>query len=555
MLPSLRVGLAFASIVLSSPILAANFAESIVRYESGSGFATEFGSGAGYTNALAALGEPSRVTPGQFGGPVDPFSPPFLRDQLVSVGAGGSLTVRFAAPVPNDPTHPFGLDFLIFGNAGFVITNGNFSGGGITDGALFSANAGATRVWVSADNTNYFLLNPSRAPGVDGYYPTDGTGDFSLPVNPKFGAAHFSGRDLSNLRALYDGSGGGTGFDIGWAQDAAGKPVTLDRIQFVRVEVISGASEIDAFSAVAPRQTRRITEEFASDPAARGWKIFGDTSLFRWNATNQLLDVTWDSGRSNSYFYLPLGTILTKDDDFSMSFDLRMREIKAGVRPGHPFAFQLAMGLLHLRDATNATFLRGTGTQSPNLVEFNYFPDTGFGATLSPVIVTTNSQFFPSFSFPLELTPGDAFRVTLSYSATNKVLSTLMTRNGAAFGPVKDVILPANFTDFRVDTLAISSYSDTGADGSILAQGGIDNIVLTIPAPPVQDLVAAVLDGRGQVEFTARSHWNYTLERTSDFRTWTPVATVRATSAGRQTLRDNSPAAAAQSFYRVRAER
>src|SRR5438132_11699147 len=89
---------------------AADFAETVIRYNPGTGFATEFGSGLGYTNQTAVLGEPSRITPGPFGGPIDPFNPPFLREQLLSIGAGGSLTVKFGSPIFNDPRHPFGLD-------------------------------------------------------------------------------------------------------------------------------------------------------------------------------------------------------------------------------------------------------------------------------------------------------------------------------------------------------------------------------------------------------------------------------------------------------------
>jgi hypothetical protein len=250
MFRSALLELALASIIFTSTAKAAGYAESVISYNPGTGFATEFGSGAGYTNVAAALGEPSRITSGQFGGPVDPFNPPFLRDQILSIGAGGSLTVRLSAPALNAPGNPFGLDFLIFGNAGFAITNGNFSGGGITDGSLFSGNSGSTRVSVSADNITYFSLTPSLTPIVDGLFPTEGLGNFSLPVNPALSGSAFAGLTLGGIRSLYSGSGGGTGFDLNWAQDAAGNRVALDRIQFVRVDVLSGVSEIDAFSVV-----------------------------------------------------------------------------------------------------------------------------------------------------------------------------------------------------------------------------------------------------------------------------------------------------------------
>ncbi len=69
-------------------------ASSVIEYQHGSGFATEFSSGSGYTNPAAVLGVPSRETPGPFGGPIDPFNPPYLSSQLLSVGTGGLLRLR-----------------------------------------------------------------------------------------------------------------------------------------------------------------------------------------------------------------------------------------------------------------------------------------------------------------------------------------------------------------------------------------------------------------------------------------------------------------------------
>ena len=71
-------------------------------------------------------------------------------------------------------------------------------------------------------------------------------------------------------------------------------------------------------------ERRPFTENFSADPLQNGWQIFGDTNLFQWDSTNQNLDVTWDSSQTNSYFYNPLGTILAKSDDFSLSFDLQL---------------------------------------------------------------------------------------------------------------------------------------------------------------------------------------------------------------------------------------
>lgn len=230
-------------------IHAASYADNVISYNPGSGFA------AGFTDATTSLGAPSRINP--FGDAVDPFNSPYGQTQLVSVGVGGSLTVQFLTPISNNPNNRYGLDFMIFGNTGFVITNAtdtnfNFIGTPATDGSLYGNNPGTTRVAVSADGINYYALNPSLAPVVDGIFPTDGAADFSQPVNPSLQPANFAGKTLDGIRALYAGSGGGTGFDIAWAQDSNSNAVNLSSISYVRVSVLSGKSEIDSFSAVTP---------------------------------------------------------------------------------------------------------------------------------------------------------------------------------------------------------------------------------------------------------------------------------------------------------------
>ena len=241
--------LALAGALFVPTLASAQFADAVVSYNSGTGFQP------GYNTPASALGEPSRITPGMFGGPVDPFNSAYLSSQLVSLGIGGSLIVQFNSPILNNPANPFGLDFNIFGNAGFIVTNAmdenwNYIGTPRTDGSLYGSDATFTRVSVSADGINFFALNPAFASLVDGLFPTDGSGDFGLPVNPALNANSFAGQDLPGVRSLYNGSGGGRGFDITWAQDGLGNSVLLDSISFVRVEVLSGNAEIDGFAVV-----------------------------------------------------------------------------------------------------------------------------------------------------------------------------------------------------------------------------------------------------------------------------------------------------------------
>ncbi len=229
----------------------ADFATSVVQYNPGVGYATDFDTGLGYTISSAALGQPSTATAGPFGGPVDEFDPPFTRDQLVSIGTGGSLTVKFDNPIANDPKHPYGMDFTIFGDTGFSIVNGNFSGGGVTDGTLFNNKNASTTVSVSADGVTYYKLNPSLAPALGAYFPTDGSGRFDLPMNPSLQPQDFSGLDLSGIRLKYAGSAGGTSYDIGWVVNGSGSPISLSSIDYIRIDVLSSHVEIDGISTVA----------------------------------------------------------------------------------------------------------------------------------------------------------------------------------------------------------------------------------------------------------------------------------------------------------------
>src|SRR5262249_8157098 len=148
------------------------------------------------------------------------------------IGSGGSLTLGFSSPVQNNANNAYGLDFIVFGNNGFQIVNGDFSGGGVTDGSLFGANSGANRVSVSSDGQSFSEFTPSPAPVVDGPFPTDGNGDFSRPLNPALTTAAFAGKDLNGIRQLYAGSAGGTAFDISWARNSSGQPVNLDSIRY-----------------------------------------------------------------------------------------------------------------------------------------------------------------------------------------------------------------------------------------------------------------------------------------------------------------------------------
>ena len=289
-------------------------------------------------------------------------------------------------------------------------------------------------------------------------------------------------------------------------------------------------------------------ENFSTDPAAHGWKILGETNLFHWNSTNQNLEVTWDSSKTNSYFYKTLGTIGTASDSFSLSFDLVLLDIT------NQGAFEISIGFLNIVNATATNFFRGTGRDSPNLVEFAYFPAFSFfQPTISQVVVSTNNAFLYNHDNLIEMTTGDLFHISMAYVGSNRTLTTITQKNGASYGVPQTITVPTNF-DFRTASVSISSYSDAKADGSLLAHGIVDNIEVTPPPPPIQNLTGGFNNEIWQAQFLSRSNWVYTLERTTDFLGWTTIAPAQPGNDTNVVLQDTN-APMLQACYRVRAER
>jgi hypothetical protein len=301
-----------------------------------------------------------------------------------------------------------------------------------------------------------------------------------------------------------------------------------------------------------------ITENFSANPLQNDWQIFGNTNLFQWNSTNQNLEVTWDSSQPNSYFYHPLGTILTRNDDFSLAFDLQLNDADASG-----YGFELAIGFLNLAEATSTNFNRSTGENSPDLVEFTFFPATAYAeSTVWPIFVDTNSDFNWNDASDYAIyapTPGDWYHIVMTYTASNQTMVTTMTNFEQTSGvTIIDPLDLTNtnypFTDFRVDTISINSYQDDGWGDSIYAQGVMDNFVVTLPPPPIQNLTGAFSNGIWQVQFSGQRDWLYILERTADFQSWTDVSPVTSANGTNLFLSDtNSPADKA--FYRISAQR
>lgn len=291
-----------------------------------------------------------------------------------------------------------------------------------------------------------------------------------------------------------------------------------------------------------------LNESFADDPFMRGWRVYGNTNLFVWNPTNQNLEVTWDSSKPNSYFYRCLDTILTLADEFALQFDLRLDSLEAGG-----WGFQIALGFINLQNATDPNFLRGTGMDSPNLFEFDYFPDVGFGASITATMTDSNSRF-AFWYVPKGLETGVTYRIWLYHAPGVTNIDAVVLLNGEVYANLSSAWISPGFGDFRLNAIAVSSYNDTASGGSILARGVVDNLLIVTPPPPVTGLVSGFAEGNWTMQFQSQTNWVYVLERTQDFVTWIDVSPNVIGTGSILSLQDNSPPVD-RAFYRVRAYR
>ncbi|MGD0571716.1 MAG: hypothetical protein ABSB11_01695 [Sedimentisphaerales bacterium] len=232
-----------------------------------------------YNDPCSVLGKPSTVCKNLPGLGLDPnfrvklVEPAYdvdLNDKKVvtKLNPGAFIVVKFDHKVVDYPGNLYGIDFIVFGNSWFKGT-GNISDSinmntyALTNGGQFEQ----IEVSVSQDGVTWYSFN--NGPFADDLFPTqaykwdrqnacwtDREMDFTKPVDPNLGYSDFVNISAADAIDLYDGSGGGTGYDLQNLADynnLAVDPNTGYRwIQYVK---LTGTAEsqgvIDAISDVA----------------------------------------------------------------------------------------------------------------------------------------------------------------------------------------------------------------------------------------------------------------------------------------------------------------
>lgn len=254
-------------------VSASEFATEVVDYVEGSGLTVDFLTMDMYNDPYTALGRPTIDTTGEndFNNgtgsaanpvPVVPVYQPFRHFEVVSIGRGGRLILKFDHAVEDDPLNPCGIDFIVFGNSNFFV-NGSYWRNG--DPNLTSVSGVLTRepvtVSVSQDGVTWhtFVDGPfgdDFAPTLGRIYdpddyepslpgnqwwgrPTDPT----YPIDPRLSATSFAGWSVAQIATKYGCSAGGTGFDLA--------VLGLPWIQYVRFENPPGSGTVPEIDAVA----------------------------------------------------------------------------------------------------------------------------------------------------------------------------------------------------------------------------------------------------------------------------------------------------------------
>jgi hypothetical protein len=207
----------------------AQYGAAVVAYDPGATAAT------GFTTASAAIGQPERFTgEGAFLGVVSPFNPPFGQNEIVSVGEGGHIVLRFSHyAIP----HAAGPEIGVFENVGLVDVNyPNGQAGspaamfGPLDSAIVDISADGAQ-WVSLGNVTFDVPTNGYTDLADPYWSKPGgvPSDFQRPFLgslSSFDGLRYSDAGGPDILETLAGSGGGTWLDI----SAAG----LSQVGFIR---------------------------------------------------------------------------------------------------------------------------------------------------------------------------------------------------------------------------------------------------------------------------------------------------------------------------------
>jgi hypothetical protein len=200
------------------------------------------------TDRVSIIDPPFNVTPGG-------------NDVITVINTGGELTVQMGHKIYANTSHPYGVDFIVYGNSFFDGLSGPLGGGFINDKTDLSAviltdNASFGHqavIAVSQDGANWVTLTNEPVVYPDEAYRWDDTNSAwtdermnpTKPLNPSIYASNFDGPTVAGVLDQFVGAAGGSGFSL--------RGTGLPWIQYVQIETATDDyAVIDAIAAVNP---------------------------------------------------------------------------------------------------------------------------------------------------------------------------------------------------------------------------------------------------------------------------------------------------------------
>lgn len=243
---------------------------------------------------------------------------------IVTLGIDANIVVGFDHKVADDPGNPYGIDFIVFGNSifestGWVEPNTNM------DELSLRSPTSIFDEWVTvsvAQDPNGPWYTFTNGPYADDMFPTNAFAwnsdsnnwgedlNWLKPVDPNLSVSDFDGLSVAEAIALYNGSAGGTGFDLKWLDPNDYEALAIDPdtgqrwIKYIKV-TSDESGEVDGFADVAgcgdykhPYPTGDINHDCRVDFVdfailAQDWLVGSDWDDLT-NLADNWLECTWN---------------------------------------------------------------------------------------------------------------------------------------------------------------------------------------------------------------------------------------------------------------------
>jgi hypothetical protein len=228
---------------------------------------SDLDSGSPYNNPAAVLNRPALKFYDPFGGRVtnrvsvvdDPYNvAPDGSDLITEILNGGQITVQLGRKVYDNPSNPYGIDLIVYGNSFFD----SLSGAGLVSDATdlstatlksTNMNAHVTSVSVSQDGVNWVAVESVPVLYPDNAYRWDDTNSAwtdeelnpTKPLDPLLYTNNLGGQTIAGVLDQFAGAAGGTGYRL--------QGTGLPWIQYVRMQPgPTSYTVVDAVAAVNP---------------------------------------------------------------------------------------------------------------------------------------------------------------------------------------------------------------------------------------------------------------------------------------------------------------